>query len=392
VKPVAGKLGRLVLVGCALVAYGPGASAAPQQARAGQKRSVKPTPRKKWTLKQLKAPFQKPWWAAKKPQERKPERRLVNGWTIGRYAADDTGVIQMIRLLHQEIDRGLNDKWQTQFLFRLAELYERRDFYPEAYYHYRLVTKLTPGVRWNKLPTFPTSFKHLQDAALVGIARCCARVGLRRNALFFLKQLNTNDGYLLSLTGEVYDLVGSNKQSDSAYKVACGRAKYPPNGFGVTHPFFIRLNAVNMAYKHGNYGLAKQLAQPVVRRARDSYRWPQEKTCHDNISDVLEAIQRRRRVDLRRVKDGSYEGDGAGWETTIRMSVTVKKKKITKVTVVKHSEKRAFNAFTIVPDRMVAKQATRVDGVPDATATVAGIIMAVEKALTSPAALGAKRR
>ena len=72
-KPVAGKLGRLLLVGCALAAYGPGALADPQQAGAGKKRSVKPTPRKKWTLKGLKAPFQKPWWAAKKPQERKPE-------------------------------------------------------------------------------------------------------------------------------------------------------------------------------------------------------------------------------------------------------------------------------------------------------------------------------
>lgn len=83
------------------------------------------------------------------------------------------------------------------------------------------------------------------------------------------------------------------------------------------------------------------------------------------------------------LKDGTYEGTGAGLKGDVKVEVTVAEGKISNVQVVEQNEtpEIAGEAIEKVPADIVAKNSTDVDVVSNATITSNAIIEAVNAAL-----------
>ena len=81
-------------------------------------------------------------------------------------------------------------------------------------------------------------------------------------------------------------------------------------------------------------------------------------------------------------QDGSYFGESKGFCGTVSVCVTIKKHKINRVDVVKHSENRPLNAIEFVP-RSIKKAPTvdEAEAVSGATISCNAIKAAVKNAL-----------
>ncbi|MEW6308369.1 MAG: FMN-binding protein [Bacillota bacterium] len=92
-------------------------------------------------------------------------------------------------------------------------------------------------------------------------------------------------------------------------------------------------------------------------------------------------------IDLAKVPDGTYEGEGQGYNGKIRVAVTVAGKRITEVKVLAHTESVGLSdpAFAKVPGLIVSKQSYDVDAASGATWTSKGIMDAVQEALDKAA-------
>lgn len=84
-------------------------------------------------------------------------------------------------------------------------------------------------------------------------------------------------------------------------------------------------------------------------------------------------------------KDGVYSGIGNGFQPNIKVSVTVADGAICEIKVLSHNETPGFyeNAFYVVTNEILSKQATNVDTVSGATKSSNGLIHAVDDALKS---------
>jgi len=81
-----------------------------------------------------------------------------------------------------------------------------------------------------------------------------------------------------------------------------------------------------------------------------------------------------------KLRDGTYTGQSLGYVDDVTVTVTIKASKIADVRV-QHQEKIDQNATTIIPQRIVAKQSLKVDGVTGATVTCDAIIDGALQAL-----------
>ena len=83
-----------------------------------------------------------------------------------------------------------------------------------------------------------------------------------------------------------------------------------------------------------------------------------------------------------KLKDGVYKGQAYGYGGLIKVTVTVKDKKISEVVVTDHNETGSYyDKAQGMPDRIVEANSTNVDTITGATATSRGILAAVEDAL-----------
>ena len=80
------------------------------------------------------------------------------------------------------------------------------------------------------------------------------------------------------------------------------------------------------------------------------------------------------------LRDGTYTGKSLGYVGDITVTVTITQGKITDVQV-RHKEKIDQNATTIVPQRIIARQSLKVDGITGATVTYDAIVDAALQAL-----------
>lgn len=89
-------------------------------------------------------------------------------------------------------------------------------------------------------------------------------------------------------------------------------------------------------------------------------------------------------VDITKVPDGTYEGEGQGLKSTIKVSVSVAGGKITEVKVISGNDTPDYFelAKSEVPARIVAEQSVQVDAASGATRSSKGIMDAVVDALT----------
>lgn len=84
-------------------------------------------------------------------------------------------------------------------------------------------------------------------------------------------------------------------------------------------------------------------------------------------------------------KDGTYTGVGNGFRPNLKVSVTVKNRKIANIEMLSNEETpRFFDAASqTVPQEIIAAQSTNVDAVSGATRSSNGIMEAVQNALTN---------
>ncbi len=85
-------------------------------------------------------------------------------------------------------------------------------------------------------------------------------------------------------------------------------------------------------------------------------------------------------IESGRLRDGTYTGKSLGYVGDLIVTVTIRGGRITDVRV-KHKEKIDQRATTIVPQRIIAKQSLKVDGVTGATVTYDAIIDGALQAL-----------
>ncbi len=91
-------------------------------------------------------------------------------------------------------------------------------------------------------------------------------------------------------------------------------------------------------------------------------------------------------------KDGTYTGSGQGYRGTIKVKVTIKNGKISKIDVVSSSDDADFfNRAKALLSKIIKGQTTNVDTVSGATYSSAGLIRAVRNALSKAATSSSKK-
>ena len=87
-------------------------------------------------------------------------------------------------------------------------------------------------------------------------------------------------------------------------------------------------------------------------------------------------------IEDRPLKDGVYTGSYSNWPNGAKVEVTVKGGRIEHVEVLRHfSSWKGWDVNTIIPQRIVEAQSTRVDVVSGATNSSVVVMNAAEKAL-----------
>lgn len=86
-------------------------------------------------------------------------------------------------------------------------------------------------------------------------------------------------------------------------------------------------------------------------------------------------------IESGKLRDGTYTGNSPGYVEDIIVTVTIRKGKIADIRV-QHQEKIDQNASTIIPQRIIAKQSLKVDGITGATVTYDAIMDGTLQALT----------
>lgn len=81
------------------------------------------------------------------------------------------------------------------------------------------------------------------------------------------------------------------------------------------------------------------------------------------------------------LRDGTYAGEAAGYDSTVRVAVTVSENRISRIEVTKQSESRPRSAFKDIPARIISRQKPDVDAVSGATYSSRAVMRAVQNAL-----------
>ncbi len=96
----------------------------------------------------------------------------------------------------------------------------------------------------------------------------------------------------------------------------------------------------------------------------------------------LEAAKAAARIDLKKIADGTYNGDSPGFRGQLHVSVTVKAGRIESVQVTQHRDDWFLSSIFEIPEQIVEKQGIKgVDAVTGATVTSEAIINAAARAL-----------
>jgi len=90
-------------------------------------------------------------------------------------------------------------------------------------------------------------------------------------------------------------------------------------------------------------------------------------------------------VDLSKVGGGVYVGRAYGYNSMIGVRTEIRNGRICEVTVIDREDKRPFDAYTLIPQRIKQHQSLDVDAVTGATVTSEAIINAVKQALQGKA-------
>lgn len=88
----------------------------------------------------------------------------------------------------------------------------------------------------------------------------------------------------------------------------------------------------------------------------------------------------RRAIESGQLRDGIFTGKSLGYNGDVEVTVTIKSGKIADIQV-KHEEKIDLGATVVIPERIIAKQSLKVDGISGATVTYDALVDAAFQAL-----------
>ena len=81
------------------------------------------------------------------------------------------------------------------------------------------------------------------------------------------------------------------------------------------------------------------------------------------------------------LKDGTYDGEAKDGPVKVLVQITIKDQQIAKVDLLRHRTWKGKAAESIIPDRIIDEQSTKVDVVSGATVSSRAIMNAVEAAV-----------
>ncbi len=201
-----------------------------------------------------------------------------------------------------------------------------------------------------------------------GLAECFFRLGSATMAAETLRRHG-------SVCGAAVKLLAEMGETDAAIRMAEQMAQSMPEAGHVYAGNVCRLAGdLSRAVSHYEKALAvksggRRLAQ-YQQRARDAIR----------------AIELYDKLDVARVRDGTFHGSGAGYRGPVDVAVKVAGGRIAEVRITRHKEDEYFFHLTapVLPDRIVKANTVKgVDTITGATVTGEAILNAAAQALRS---------
>ncbi len=135
----------------------------------------------------------------------------------------------------------------------------------------------------------------------------------------------------------------------------------------------------------GNFEQAKQQYQKAIALYPTSDQPYGRHLLHRRAAKVQTKLDllTAKAIESGALRDGTYTAKSLGYVGDVTVTVTIRHGRITDVRV-QHEEKIDQNATTIIPQRIVAKQSLKVDGITGATVTydaiIDGALQAIRKA------------
>jgi uncharacterized protein with FMN-binding domain len=99
------------------------------------------------------------------------------------------------------------------------------------------------------------------------------------------------------------------------------------------------------------------------------------------VGVITQELDKADEVSLKGLRDGVFEAESAGFNSPIRVGVTVRNGSLAEIKIIRMDEKRCFNAAQAIPAQILKQQSLKVDGVTGATVTSLSIENAVREAL-----------
>jgi len=241
--------------------------------------------------------------------------------------------------------RAMNDIGRMYF-----ELHED---YPRAAFWWKQL-----GVDKNE--TFPKS--------RIQLAECYHRLGNDQLALELLRGTTRGNDTMIKLYAELGDLPTALQISEQW--VANGM---PDHGY---------LCAGDACRTVGKLPQAIAYYQKVLAVPAQGNQKGQIERHQRRARSNLEGIQLFELSDVRKVKDGTYQGEAVGYEGPVQVEVVVGSGKIESMRVTQHKEKQFYSALSDTPAKIIAKQGVKgVDTTSGATLTSEAIINGTAKAM-----------
>ncbi len=201
----------------------------------------------------------------------------------------------------------------------------------------------------------------------VELAQCYQALGSREMALEMLAGLERANSSAVLAWAQLGELTRALEAADA---VAVGRQEAQ-----------VYLAAGQACRWHGDYARSKDYFGRIVSKTSWGGRLRTERY-HRCAGDALASLRLMERLDLKRLKDGTYRGQSTGYRGDVAVSIAVKHHRIVSVRVVDHREDWFFTSLESVPSQIVERQCFEgVDAVTGATVTSVAIMNAAARAL-----------
>lgn len=303
---------------------------------------------------------------------------------LAAFEADSTKFPQAVATVHRVAKLNRAPVFQAACAQALAYDYEGMFAdYARAFQWYRELGALAAQTPQIHDPQ-NHNLRDTQRLAVLGMARCYARLGAVPEAEALLKRSTFRDWRELFDLAVAYQGLKDLRRSDAALAAAMAA--------GATRSVWDKLSAAGrgliLFYANGNLEEVKRRLPAYQAAYQELVRQEGSSKLPDHLSGLNAMVETIRReldqagqVDLKRLRDGVFEGESPGFNQPIGVAVTVQNGTLSGIRITRQQEKRCFNAPQVIPAEILAQRSLRVDGVTGATVTSLAIENAVREAL-----------